>query len=86
MRLTARQATNTAPAGTRAKRSRIISQRPFVSTAKHSKEEARYSRGHKSAHCGICEHYQGGLCSKVKGYIDPDMWCEYFKRKSSKVG
>jgi hypothetical protein len=50
------------------------------SVGKADKDSVNYSKGMPSSHCGICQHYSNGTCSKVKGPIDPDMWCKLFKR------
>lgn len=50
--------------------------------AKRSKESVGYSRGMKTAHCSNCRFYmRGGSCRKVRGKIDPGMWCRLFARK-----
>ena len=57
---------------------------------KRTKASVDYSEGAPAAHCGICEYYNGKMgpfivgdlkknfrsCSKVKGTIEPSMWCE----------
>lgn len=47
-----------------------------------SKESVDYSKGMKSAKCGICEHFRPpSACTEVAGKIEADMWCKLFKRK-----
>lgn len=57
--------------------------------AKVSKASVDYSRGHRSAHCGICEHYEGrrkpngsGPCEVVEGTVSYPMWCRRFKHET----
>src|SRR5215510_13481067 len=38
------------------------------------------------SHCGICRFYRGGSCTRVKGDIDPDMWCRLYKPKALATG
>jgi len=50
--------------------------------AKLTKVEVHYSRGMAKSHCGICKHYDGNYgCEVVAGHIEPDMWCDHFKKK-----
>ncbi len=54
-------------------------------TDKVSKQQAHYSEGMKSAHCGICKHFEKpNGCEIVAGDIKSDMWCEFFKAKRKK--
>lgn len=63
---------------------------------KKDKAEVNYGRGHKDAHCGPVEEWEGGdcqhflrrsigsngpTCELVKGIINPRGWCELWKRK-----
>lgn len=49
---------------------------------KASKAKVHYGKGMKSAHCGICKYFQPpSSCSEVAGDIEPDRWCELFKRR-----
>lgn len=49
---------------------------------KASKASVQYSLGMKSAHCGICRHFQPPHgCEVVRGEIEPDYWCRKFERK-----
>jgi hypothetical protein len=49
---------------------------------KASKASVHYSLGMKSAHCGICRHFQPPhSCEVVKGEIESDYWCRKFERK-----
>jgi hypothetical protein len=52
---------------------------------KASKQSVHYSRGMKSKHCGICQHFRPPhSCELVEGKIDPEYWCEKFKAKPAK--
>lgn len=52
---------------------------------KVSKESVDYSHGMPARHCGICVHFQSPhSCERVEGDIDPDYWCELFKKKIAK--
>ena len=49
---------------------------------KLEKPDVRYSKGHKNSRCGICKWFiKPRGCKWVKGDIDPDYWCELFKKK-----
>lgn len=50
---------------------------------KRTKESVDYGPGMKSAHCGICEHYRGGFCTRIIGKIDPRMWCKLFEKQKA---
>ena len=53
---------------------------------KSTKQQADYSPGKMSEHCGICEHFhhegdnKTGSCDKVYGRIDFTYWCKYFEK------
>jgi hypothetical protein len=48
---------------------------------KRSKKSVDYSRGMGSKRCRNCVHYLGkGVCERVEGLIDPEFWCELFRR------
>src|SRR5262245_54098174 len=51
-------------------------------TGKVTKAAADYGSGMKSAHCGICRHFnaKAKTCAIVAGSIDPDAWCKHFKK------
>lgn len=54
---------------------------------KVSKASVDYSKGHPGSKCSLCTHFfrgaQGkqGTCELVAGSIDPDYWCEKFKKR-----
>ena len=49
---------------------------------KLNKADVNYSKGHKGSRCGICKWFlRDNGCVWVKGDIDPDWWCELFKKK-----
>lgn len=47
------------------------------------KSEVDYSPGMGATRCGNCRYYRASTsrCLKVKGIIDPQYWCELFKRR-----
>lgn len=62
-------------------------------TERISKDEAEYSRGMLHSHCGPtfrddkyhCKHFIHGpgfygQCEKVRGTIEPIMWCRLFEK------
>jgi len=66
-----------------------------MNTARHSraqggkvkatKESVHYSDGMPSSHCGICVHYHDHVCTEVQGKIEPDKWCEKFKKRAARA-
>lgn len=50
---------------------------------KKNKKEVDYSKGMRQSNCGLCEYFEEAkrTCSKVKGDIDPSMWCKLFEKK-----
>ena len=56
---------------------------------KLTKSSVNYSEGHKNSRCGVCKWFkpQGkrddGMCAWVHGWIDPDYWCELFKKRAA---
>lgn len=51
-------------------------------TAKATKAAARYGKGMKTAHCGICEHFRPPHgCTRVQGEVSSGGWCRFFERK-----
>ena len=63
--------------------------------SKSAKSEVNYSTGMLHSHCGptfhndkhYCRHFipkpgKIGACERVEGAIDPQYWCELFKRAS----
>jgi hypothetical protein len=49
-------------------------------TSKVSKKSVSYSEGMKNSKCSICDYYNtNNTCDKVKGDIQPNMWCELFE-------
>ena len=45
------------------------------------KSEVDYSYGKPHAHCAMCEHFlRPHSCQIVAGTIDPEWWCNRFKR------
>lgn len=54
----------------------------YAEAAKHTKKEVNYSKGMRKSRCEFCKYYhEDSTCDKVKGAIQPDMWCKLFKTK-----
>lgn len=52
--------------------------------AKFTKAEVEYSPGKGDDRCKACKHFeQPGACELVTGSINPDAWCELFKRAAA---
>jgi hypothetical protein len=50
---------------------------------KKPKVQVDYSKGMRTAHCGICIHFQKNRerCELVLGKIDPAYWCKLFSKR-----
>ena len=49
---------------------------------KKTKAEVDYSRSKGEDRCSVCVNFiSPDECRKVRGEIDPDYWCELFKRR-----
>ena len=47
------------------------------------KSEVDYSKGMQGRFCRTCKFFRGSTsrCLRVKGIIDPEYWCELWRRK-----
>lgn len=47
------------------------------------KEDVNYSKGMPGRRCGNCKFYRSttSRCIKVAGVIDPEYWCELWRKK-----
>jgi len=54
----------------------------MAEVTKKAKAEVDYSRSKGEDRCSVCVNFiSPDECRKVRGEIDPDYWCELFKRR-----